>query len=666
MPDQDSKLDFQPKILMVNQMTGQVKEVDKAFWSEEAPENDDNISYGVVVPSKVKSPVKYLENSRDYNDSPSEIHRQIELANRMYLWEGIVGSAIDLMVDISATDFSIENIPEDSREYALCQHWKEEVNSKNNNMEKGALALAKELLLEYYISGNPFPFRVYSDVLASEITSPKVRGVKLELPMEVYLINPLSVHIPRYTVLMGDKKMYLKFDDESLSLLASNFSDIEEQSDALISAGGLTPAQLKQLKEEKQILLPSDQITHIKRKSRGYDTWGAPFLTRAFGAMAIKKKIQALDEATIDGLINNIVIFKVGDPKEFEATGRRSTWSRRRLAHFAALISSPNPSNYLVWTPDIDVLTVGPNDNLVNFDRRYEQADRDILKALGVPTVLLSGEGASAEKTENVWVSVGSFMEKLDNARGQIGAYFEMILFEALKKNGMNTKAKPRIKWRKMSLRNEREIREFVTTWWDRGVMPTKSAVQELGQNWDEIVRLRKEENDKKFDKIFKRRDLPFSGPMGQPASQVKNGRPPKSSNTASPKPKSKTTKKDVKPLKRPIKSKAIYEEAIEEMLGVAFETIDEFESKEDFASIAKSIAAMERVSDIVEDVCDVEDIDFETHAKADFEAIRDEFFKEIGNRDLDEIKSDFSGKIITMITETIRKVNEPNDEGEI
>jgi hypothetical protein len=599
----DGIVSNKPQIVTINQETGEIREEGLETWDITT---DEELAVGVVVPGRVKSSLRYLENTRDYNQKPESVQRQIELCNMMYYWEGIIGTTIDLFIDFAVTDLILEGMPAGSREYAICDHWLKEVNKSNNNMETGAKALAKEMLLDFFIAGNIFPFRVYGSVKGKDIMSSKVRGGIYQMPMSVYGLNPMNIHIPDHSILIGNKEIFLKFDEDLVEKLISGVDD--DITRAVMN--GLPPAMQAELRESGKVKLPDNQVTHIKRRSRGYEAWGRPFLARCFHAMAIKKKLQALDESTVDGLINNVVIFKVGDPEEFKIKGTRKTWSKARMAHFAALIASPNPSNYLVWTPDVDVIQVGPGDNVIAWERKYEQADGDILKALGIPTVLISGEGASSDKAENVWVAVSGLLERLDNARNQVKNYFEDILEEIVKRNKLTENVRPRLRWRKMNLRNEKEVREFVTNWWDRGVLSTRTALEELGHvDYDEKKRVRKEETKSGDDKVFKARELPFSG-GGAKSMIPKAGRPPGANK---PKTGFQSTQKDKKPLKRPISRADIFTDMVSTMVESGMDNISSnYTSLEDFNTLGSILGQFKQISRVFEDVCQIEKKDYE------------------------------------------------------
>jgi hypothetical protein len=532
------------RYIQIDRNTGDTIEVpDGAQFTEKQL---DDLAIGTVVPRKVKTSVEFLQNARDYNQRNATIYKQIELANQMYKWEGVVGSTVDLFVDFSITDFSLEGIEPDTREYAILNHFIENVNKDNNNMETGVRALLCELMFEYFTAGNAFPFKSISKVKGTDISNSRVRGTRgWKLPMNIYLLSPMNIEIPETDVLIGNKKIFLKIDEDLHSFIINNPTD--ERSKFILE--GLPPSMEAQLREDRKIELPDKFISHIKRKSRGYDSWGVPYLTKAFQAFAVKKKLQALDEATIDGLINQITIFKVGIPPGKGVDDYKKTWSRARMQAFASLLVGANPSNLLVWTPDIEVETVGPEGKILSFDGRYAQADRDILKALGIPTVLISGEGASADRSENVWVSVSGLLEKLERARHQLSRWLEETMMSILIENELRINRKPKIRWNRMSLKNEKELRDFVTAFYDRGILPTEIAVKEAGYDWETIKERRLAETvekieGKSYEEIFSRRDLPFSGNGGSP----KEGRPPGSQKDTT---KTKTTLNDKSPAQR-------------------------------------------------------------------------------------------------------------------
>jgi hypothetical protein len=536
-----------PHIIQIDQHTGKIINVpDDQVYD---PEKHDPMeaegmlkTVGVVVPKGVKSNLSFLKNAREYALAPdNDIHEQIRMSKIMYYREGLIGTAIDIFCDYAATKMDIEGIGEKERDILLW--WFDHVNMTNNNMTTGLRGLINELMLEYWLSGNVFSFRVDHLVPSIDIGSKNIRGKTLVLPMEVYLIDPLFIEIPETPTIIGNKKIFMKLDTEFLSLLRSG----DDEAAAILD--GL-PEDIRRriVKGEDKVLLPMEFITHIKRKSLGYQTWGVPYLTKCFGDLARKKKLQQLDESTIDGLINQVTIFKIGDIKD----ETRQSWDPKRLRAFASLLAQPNHSNYLVWAPDVEAITVGPSEAILEFDKKYQQVDQQILKSIGIPTVLLSGEGAAADRAEgNAYVALSSLMEKIEAARAQIKQYIEEMMLGILKANkeaGINVdvRTKPILSWLKPNLINEKEFREFVLAMFDRGLLPHSTTITEARYDFDTIVRKKIEEveegvgREKKMpvEKVFFPPSLPFSAPgEGAPGTPDGKGRPPGSTKDAPPPP---------------------------------------------------------------------------------------------------------------------------------
>jgi hypothetical protein len=539
MAEKDKELS---RYVMIDRQTGKAENVSDNYKTSSLPGNLR--TEGVVIRKSVPSVMKYLRTAKEYALYEDEdIYEQIRLSNIMYYRESLVGTAIDIFVDYADTEMSIEGLP-DGKEEDLCNWWLEHVNETHENMESGVNALTAEEMLEYWCAGNVFPFRAYEEKTSLELGLTKtMRRRKLEIPTQVYLINPLFIKIPEDEISFGRKNIYLSLNEEDRSSIRRK----DARGVGIIDS---MPASLTEgITSEGDILIPKELISHIKRKSRGYQAWGVPYLIRAFGPYARKKKLQALDEATIDGLVNNVTIYKVGDPKD------PSTWSAARIRAFANLINNPDATNAVVWAPDVSTETVQPNADILSFDKKYQQVDKNVLQAINVPTSLISGEGISTDSKENIWVQVSSLMEKIEAARKQIKRDIEKTLFNMLERNNLSTENKPQIRWRKVNLRNENEFRDFVITLFDRGLLDIETTIHESGYAFDEILKKRLEEHktkvsDMTYKEIFDRRDtLPFSAPGEPPSGDKKGkGRPKRGEEKSKTTPKTSTKPKNTKP----------------------------------------------------------------------------------------------------------------------
>lgn len=471
----------------------------------------NKFAIGVVIPKRSPTPMKFLQESREYNDTNSGIHEQIRLSNNMYLWEGIVGTSIDVLVDFAVTDGYWENVNSDIAKRIL-QYWSENVNNQNYNMSRGIKELAKEIVLEWFLAGNSLPYSVWKDTKEAKL---RLRRSNVSLPMDIFLINPLAVKIPEESISFGMKEIYLNLNygqNNLLNLNRMSEENTKKLQEYLKKINALTP---KQKTKDGYLLLDNKYVYHIKRKGRGYHAWGTPYLTRAFSAFASKKKIKALDDSTTEGLINMVTIFKVGDPDN------PKTWNPARIRAFANLLKSATASNYLVWSYDVETEQIGPKDEVLGFDDKYKQVNTEIKEALGLPAGLTIG---SADSEKTVWITILSLIERLQDIRDKLIVYFEDQGRKVMVENGFEDEY-PKYIWANTKLRNEEKVKDLVMKLYDRGILSIKTSIQEAGYDFEKEKGYREQEVREALEKIFSVRQLPFSSPnLGKDADDGEGG----------------------------------------------------------------------------------------------------------------------------------------------
>lgn len=491
---------------------------------------DRGLALGYVIPKESPTTLKYLENVRDYNDEQADIKKQIKLANQIYRWEGVLTNAIDVLTEFAVTDMSVKGLEGNSKE--LIDFWLREMNRNAENVGKGVFAFNSQVALEWFVSGNPFIFKRWGTVSSPHKAE---KGLKLKAPEAMLILNPMNIEIPEESVAFGGKIIKFKPSGVVLELLqkAQGGQELTEEERLIIDS---IPDEFKGEIEEDSIILPLENISHLKRKSRNYLPWGVPYLTRCFKAVAKKKKLEALDESTTEGLINMITIFRIGDPKN------EKTWSPARIAAFANLIQNPSTSLTLAWAYDVDVITAGPDGSVLNFDNKYSQADKDILESLGVPIRILTGEVRG-----DIFVPLAALMERLDDFRRNLEEFMIETIVEILEKNKLPyDRNKLEIKWKNSKLKNAKEMRELVLTMYDRGLMSKETAIEESGQDFDiERERIESEKADG-LDKLFMPPNLPFSNPTKTPNGPDNSGEQPDETETKKEKPDKPDVKKTI------------------------------------------------------------------------------------------------------------------------
>ena len=147
-------------------------------------ENESTLAVGLKVPTSIQVPTSYIDGLRKYKDIYNEIDKQIDVANKLYQYNSLVGNAVDVLIDFAVTE--VRPNPTGNKELDdILVWWFKNLNKYNTNSLPGVYSLSNELALEWFTSGNSFPYQKWSNETV------KKRQVKL--PMSITLINPIRI-----------------------------------------------------------------------------------------------------------------------------------------------------------------------------------------------------------------------------------------------------------------------------------------------------------------------------------------------------------------------------------------------------------------------------------------------------------------------------------------
>lgn len=467
---------------------------------------DDELSTGVAINQYQKTNLEFLDDLKDFKNINS-IYKQIEVCNKMFLLESTVSTALDILIDFTINPFQVEGFPEKLQ--PIINEWVDNVNMEEDRYEPfGLNRLAEDMAYEWFISGNIFLWEVWKDVLAGPNDRPT------HLPTKIKLLNPRSIKLDKVSVMAGNPKYFL-----SPGLVGDGIS-----LDELIAApklGGSNP-MFKGLEiADNSMPLPNEFLSHIKRRARHYDMWGIPYLSKVIQAVAYKHKLMKLDIQTIEGLVNMITIFKIGSE---DPNSPYHKVPPSRIRAFSSLLKNPQASTMMAWPHDIDVITAGPDGKIMEFSDKYKDANADIMRALGVPPILIDGSGNATSS----WVTILALVERLEKLRNHISNYFEYVLKKICKENGFED-CNPSIRWSPTNLRDEKTIKTMLLAFYDRGLLPIKIMHEEGRYDHEEMIKLKEIEEREDLQELFQKPQLPFDSPMNnmqKPGNEGGNGRP--------------------------------------------------------------------------------------------------------------------------------------------
>jgi len=512
-------------------MKNTIRKISKKEYklSKEIPQTMDELALGTSVRRDIIIPKKYLEDIKDYTEirDPGEIHKVIELCNRLLYTEPIIGAAVDVLTAFTGTDLKIENVPDDDA-MLLLEYFLDHVNEYNENTGKGIKSLLEQFYLEWWTAGNLIPRQAWvwvADLEGTEVSKfdPLAKNGDMSpfdyygksgeyfLPLFLDLLNPLSITVD--TTSFGKRRLKFKPSDELVAAAQGK----RGADKSLLKE--IPKDWLQYLKQGKDVLLDPRFFTHLGRMRRNYDESGIPYLANAFSGIATLKRLRRLDNSTIDGLINSIVVFKVGT-ETFPA-------SELRLNKFRNLIRKPDPSMVIIWGHDIDILEVGPNQEVLGMDTRFDEANEEIFDSLGIPKFLISGRESFSGPD---WVAMMMLSKKAEPLRLAVESYLSDLFRKIMlaQKDEKFHEIYPKATLTRINVRNEAEFRSFVLRLFDRGGLSIRTALEEAGYTYAAERDRKIEQRDDKEKDLWIPPKLPFSGRGGgfEASPSPQGGRP--------------------------------------------------------------------------------------------------------------------------------------------
>lgn len=472
---------------------------------------DNSFAVAAIVDSLRESSTSFLSNVGDLEDvttAPTTLaakKREVKLAMSLYLNEGVVGTVIGRLVDYTPKGRIVCDNPELK---SILKLWANKVNGfssikKYRRFGKppifpGLTSLLIEGSLLWHVTGDWIVGEIWKEV-------PIKIGKKkknLFLPVELVSMDVTTIDIPVQSAEVGIELMYWQPPSALKSLAKKYFSKRK-----------LTPIEqdivnlfdkkiLRMIAETSKILLPPENITHFKRGVPRYYPYGISFARKLFSAVAYKRRIRALDIDTIDGLIQRLTILKVGKiPADGEADLALIAQRVSLMRNMIENRENRRTNRLLVWGgDDVEVVDIGPDGKILGFADRYNQANRDLLQALGFPPLLIDGESTGSAARD--WAVLVSIVAHLQNFESMRELWLTNIMKQIAELNGYDSEGVG-YKANKIVISVDRVMRIVAQALFDRGGLSWESFLEEQGYDFDLELKKRMEEQKNKVDKIL-------------------------------------------------------------------------------------------------------------------------------------------------------------------
>jgi len=432
------------------------------------------VTFAINYSRRVKTSTDYLlKEVNEYKDianyrydSKAAKEKEVQLSRKLIEADELCGTVLDRMVSFCITPGNIENV-KNKELLVLLNRWKDYVGnleSEKNNKSNVLVAkpmgigiLFEQVLERLFVDGDAF----VSEVWAEDVV---IDGEQKTLPYKFNIYDTLLIEYDEQSFIAnGQEKVYVNLD------LATT--------DYYKKKGTQVPLF-------KENSMPF--TTHLKLRPKTFSFWGTSFFKRAFHPVAAKKRIEALEVNTIEGLINRLTILKAG---KLDSESESGIIAPHRLAILERLIAQPKVNNMLLWPgDDISVLDIGPDAGLLTYEKKYTEANEQVLAALGFPRVLVDGENTTTENWHK-FLGVISYIDKVRN--NYIIPWINSVLRKIAVKNGYEDEY-PRFSFSRVKLHDLQQMLNSVKVFYDRGLMSELSAVTSGDLDY-ELERARRE-----------------------------------------------------------------------------------------------------------------------------------------------------------------------------
>jgi len=273
-------------------------------------------------------------------------------------------------------------------------------------------ALQEKFFLEYYRSGNVFPYRLEAIIKDEDINSiNKVYGAKaakdVKLPVKYIIINPTSITCAG-SISFAESQFYQELNSYEIQRLKKPIT--EEDKNFYNSMPDDVKKQISKGNVNSKILLPLDPkyIYAIFWKKADYEPLAIPLGWRVLKDLNYKSELKAIDLAVARTTERSILLITMG----FENKNGELFIDSKAMDAMRALFTSESVKKTLVadfttkgqWLiPEVDKI-LGPE--------KYKQVNEDIKE--GLNNIIA---GTSGEKFANSSLKVKLFVQRLVQSR---------------------------------------------------------------------------------------------------------------------------------------------------------------------------------------------------------------------------------------------------------
>lgn len=452
----------------------------------------------------------YYNRHRPEDMIPTDHHDVVFAIQNLYKRIGLIRNIIDLMADFSSEGLQLKHPVKSQQRFF--NRWAAQVDLRGRahdfmklilrdanvivrrKMAKISLPLSKKMRrvgggtsfkrgLTINEDTKPEPV----DVVTVDKKSSEIRTI----PWQYTFLNPVLIH-----KIGGEVGRFFGSNDIAMKIPASLADSISNpQTDAEKKFVNEIPGEVKKAVKNRKnanfVRLDSSRIYIDYYKKDDWEDWGTPFLFGVLEDIMFKEKMRLADIAALDGVVNAIRIWRLGDAsKQILPTKTAVNKLLEILQHNVG-----GGVMDIVWDSMINLQTEYPPVDKILGSEKYGHVDRDIIRGLGVPDSLIGGSDLGTRNAESAYVQLKTLLEKLEYVRARAILWLQNEL--KMVADAMGFEQIPTISFSIMSLRDEAAEKQLIIQLLDRGIISVESVQQVFG--YDFIIELENMKNEQKI-----------------------------------------------------------------------------------------------------------------------------------------------------------------------
>jgi hypothetical protein len=409
---------------------------------------------------------RYNQDAQRPADKIPTDHADIILAcQSIYRKIGMVRNIIDLMTDFAAEGLELQHTTRSQERFY--REWARRVNlngrahdfmkllmrDANVIVRRKNAFISKPVSREMTLTrGNIADIGVVDETKVADppekVKTTKKKVNKNEIPWKYTFLSPVVVEKIGGEVgkFFGSDSLGMKIPTLLASSIKNPKTDVEKDFVKKL------PAEVVQAVKKRGtnlVKLDMDRIYVDYYKKDDWEDWGTPFLYGVLEDVMFKEKMRLADMAALDGVINVIRLWKLGNSdQQILPTVTAVDKLIDILQH-----NQGGGVMDLVWDDMID-LTVEypPTDKILGPDK-YVSVNNDIVRGLGIPDSLIGGSDLGTRNAQSAFVQLKTLVERLEYVRSRAVRWMQGEL--RLVADAMGFKKIPAINFGIMSLRDE-------------------------------------------------------------------------------------------------------------------------------------------------------------------------------------------------------------------